>query len=72
MTRIQVEVIRSACAGYANCLDAAPHIFDLDEHDIAVVAEAVYSEEHRATIEDAAHRCPAKAIVLTDEPSTGS
>ena len=72
MTSIKVEVVRSACAGYANCLDVAPHIFDLDEHDIAVVAQAKYSEEHRATIQDAAHRCPAKAIVVTDEPATSS
>ncbi|MFT7599168.1 MAG: ferredoxin [Acidimicrobiales bacterium] len=66
MTWLRVEVIRADCAGYANCLDVAPDVFDLDEHDIAVVAEQVYSADRRALLEDAAHRCPAKAIVVTE------
>ena len=66
MTQLRVEVIRADCAGYANCLDVAPDIFDLDEHDVAVTSQCLYSLDHRDVLEDAAHRCPAKAIVVTE------
>lgn len=66
MSGFRVEVIRDRCAGYANCLDAAPEIFDLDEHDIAVVvAEDVPADQGEA-LDMAVRRCPAKAIVVTE------
>ena len=66
MTAVRVQIVRSACAGYANCLDVAPDIFDLDEHDVAVVVASEFPSEQRQLLEDAAHRCPAKAIIVTD------
>ena len=37
----RVVVDRDACSGYANCLDAAPEIFDVDDHDlVTVIAES--------------------------------
>lgn len=70
MTGLRVEVIRAKCAGYANCLDVAPEIFDLDEHDIAVVSAGQYPIEQKDLLVDAAIRCPAKAIVVTEVEST--
>ena len=34
---IRIVIDRELCSGYANCLDAAPEVFDVDDHDIAVV-----------------------------------
>jgi ferredoxin len=67
-TRIRVEVDRGLCNGYANCLDAAPDVFDLGDDDIAVVLGPDYPEERRAELERAAQRCPVKAIALHDVP----
>jgi len=66
MTRLRVEVVRDRCAGYANCLEAAPDVFDLDEHDVAVVAEVDFPVEARAHLDNAARRCPAKAITVIE------
>jgi ferredoxin len=65
-TRIRVSVDRGLCNGYANCLDAAPDVFDLGEDDIAVVLAPDHPEDRRADLERAAQRCPVKAITLTD------
>ncbi|MDH3680910.1 MAG: ferredoxin [Acidimicrobiia bacterium] len=66
MTRLRVEVLRDRCAGYANCVDTAPDVFDLDEHDIAVVGAEDYPQDQRGVLERAVRRCPPKAIVVTD------
>ena len=60
-----LEVVRELCAGYANCLDVAPDLFDLDDDDIAIVLVADHDDDQRDLLERAVRRCPARAIVLT-------
>jgi ferredoxin len=60
-----VSVDRALCQGYANCLDAAPDAFDLDDHDIAIVTAPDFGTEQRAELERAEQRCPARAISLS-------
>ena len=62
--RIRVEVDRGLCRGYANCLEAAPDVFDLGDDDIAFVTASDYPEDRRADLERAAQRCPVRAITL--------
>jgi len=57
-----VVVDRVRCRGYANCLDAAPDVFSLDDDDVAIVARGGYPASDGPRLEDAARRCPAKAI----------
>ncbi len=64
--RIRVEVDRSLCRGYANCLEVAPDVFELGDDDIAFVVAPDYPEDRRADLERAAQRCPAKAIALVE------
>ena len=69
MTKIRVSVDRDLCAGYANCLDAAPEVFALDEQDIALVtADADALAGQRAAIERAVKLCPVGAITIEVEP----
>ena len=66
---IRIFIDRDLCSGYANCLDAAPDVFELDESDVAFVAasdEALAS--HRAAIEHAVKMCPVGAIAIEVEP----
>ena len=64
---LKIEVDRDLCSGYANCLDAAPEVFDVDEKDIAVVvAPAEDLERHRAAIERAVKLCPLNAITMVE------
>ena len=66
MSGPKVVVDRQLCAGYANCIGAAPDVFDLDKSDIAVVIDAADLSAHRDLIERAIRVCPAKAITLVD------
>lgn len=61
---LRLVVDRPACKGYANCLDAAPGLIDLDEHDVAVPLAETYPETDRAALERAVDRCPARALHL--------
>ncbi len=68
---IAVEVDEQLCQGYANCLDAAPEVFELGEDDIARPRARRYPSSRRGELEEAARRCPAKAIRLTDLDGPG-
>lgn len=63
---IRVVVEASLCHGYANCLAAAPDVFDLDESDRAQPLLDAYPEEQRALLERAVRRCPTSAITLVN------
>ena len=63
--RILVEVDRSLCFGFGDCVDTTPEVFGLDEESKAVVLDpdAASVEE----VLEAAQNCPVDAIVVTDE-----
>ena len=64
---IRIVIDRELCSGYANCLDAAPEVFDMDDHDIAVViASDDALEGQRAAIERAVKLCPLSAITIEE------
>lgn len=66
MTRLRVEIVRERCAGYGNCTEVAPDIFDLDEHDVAVVTADEFPIERREDLAQAVRRCPPDAIVVSE------
>jgi ferredoxin len=54
------------CAGHAQCEDAAPEVFTVDDQGLVVVLMADPPEELREKIEDAARRCPTDVITIED------
>lgn len=66
MPRLRVEVERDRCAGYANCTEVAPDIFDLDEHDVAVVSADEWPADRADDLAHAVRRCPPDAIIVTE------
>ena len=53
------------CQGYANCVMAAPEIFDIDDaKGTAILLQETPEEAARAAAEDAVRQCPADAISL--------
>lgn len=63
-----VAVDRELCVGFAECVKAAPTVFQLDDENIAVVLdpESVSAE----TLREAAEVCPVDAITLYDPEGT--
>lgn len=67
---LRVVVDRDRCQGYANCLEAAPAAFSLDDHDVAVPLAPAFPGSMRSELEASARRCPVAAIAVVDCPPT--
>jgi ferredoxin len=64
---VRVEVDLSRCAGYGNCVEAAPDVFQLS--DVADIAEVIQPEPGPALFEavrKAARVCPADAVIIEE------
>jgi len=59
-----LEVDRGLCFGFGDCVDTAPTVFALDEHNIAIVIDP--NGARQDLIFEAAQNCPVDAIVITD------
>ena len=55
-----------ACQGYANCVDAASDVYDIDDDGVVVLLREEISEEERPRIEEAARSCPVNALTVED------
>ena len=55
-----------ACQGYANCVDAAPDVYDIDDEGIVVLLKEEITEEERPRIEEAARSCPVSALTIEE------
>jgi ferredoxin len=63
--RILLEVDRTLCFGFGDCVDTAPAVFALDAESKAVVIDP--DGEGLGAIVEAAQNCPVDAIVVTDQ-----
>jgi ferredoxin len=64
---LAVEVDLSRCQGYANCVMAAPDVFDIDATTgLAVLLDRHPVPDRRPAVEEAARNCPTEAITVTD------
>ena len=63
--RISVEVDRTLCFGFGDCVDTAPAVFALDEENTAYVIDPDAADVD--LILEAAQNCPVDAIIVTDE-----
>ena len=62
---MRVVVDSELCIASGQCVVVAPDIFDQDDDGTAVVIDPNPAEGRRADVEDAAGRCPARAIVVS-------
>jgi len=64
MAKYKIEIDRDLCVGDGACCGEAPNTFEMDDDNIAVVADPDgHSPEE---ILQAAQVCPVDAIILTD------
>ena len=63
--RIRIEVDRTLCFGFGDCVDTAPDVFQLDDEDKATVIDPDGAAAD--LIVEAAQNCPVDAIVILDE-----
>jgi ferredoxin len=56
-----------ACQGYANCVDGAPDVYDIDDDGVVVLLKERITEEERPRLEEAVRSCPVSALIIEDE-----
>jgi ferredoxin len=65
---VHVKLDLTRCAGYGNCVDASPDVFQMSE--VADIAEILTEEpgpELEESVRKAARVCPANAIILEED-----
>ena len=63
-----IKVDLDLCQGHGVCVNEAPEVFELDEHELKVrVLEERPGEEHRPPVESAIRNCPTRALELVEE-----
>lgn len=55
-----------ACQGYANCVVAAPDVYDIDDDGTVVLLKDSITDEERPKVEDAVSSCPVSALSIED------
>jgi ferredoxin len=63
---IHVKVNLRLCEGFANCVVAAPDLFDLDDDDKVIILEEELDGGERARVEEAIRTCPVSALTIAD------
>jgi ferredoxin len=63
--RIAIEVDRTLCFGFGDCVDTAPAVFGLDDEDVAYVIDPDAADLDM--IIEASQNCPVDAIIICDE-----
>lgn len=54
------------CEGYANCIMAAPDVFDINDEGVVVVLRDSVEDEERARVTESIRSCPVAALTLTE------
>lgn len=66
---MKVTVDLTLCQGYANCVDAAPEVFDLGDDGLAKVLQEEPPPAQEHATREAARLCPVRAIEIeSDDP----
>ena len=63
---MKVIADRSLCQGHAQCEDAAPEVFEVDDDALVRLRMENPPEELRSKVEDAVRWCPVEAIRIED------
>lgn len=63
--RVVADTVK--CEGYANCIVAAPDVFNLDDDAIVEVTDERPGENQRGAVEEAVRACPTGALAIVEE-----
>lgn len=63
---ITVRIDRTLCIGSGNCVNLAPEVFEIDEHDLVTFCDDAPAIDEDRLIEACA-LCPVDALVATGE-----
>lgn len=63
---MKIKANQRICEGFANCVSAAPDLFDIDDDDRVVVLHPQPADADRSRVEEAIRSCPVTALTIAD------
>ena len=63
---MKVSVDKNKCVSSGQCVLRVPDVFDQSDDGTVLLLQPEPESEHYEAVRDAAHICPARAIVVTD------
>jgi ferredoxin len=63
----KVVVDFDLCESNANCMGAAPEVFEVRDDNFLYVLQENPSDDLRASVEEAVRQCPKQAISIADD-----
>lgn len=63
---MKITIDTERCVAAGTCVMSAPNVFDQDDDGIVELLQAEPPESELAAAQDAAARCPAAAITVTE------
>lgn len=64
---LEVGADYAKCQGYANCITAAPDVFDVDDEGVVIVLRDEVGEDERDRVAESVRSCPMAALTLSDK-----
>jgi ferredoxin len=63
---MKIEIDLGLCQGHGQCVESAPEVFEIRDDGYAYLLVDAVRESERANVLDAAKRCPAEAILISE------
>lgn len=64
---MKIRLIRSKCAGHAQCYAIAPEIFPIDDEGFCILEERVVEAAHVEAARAGVASCPELALVIDED-----
>ena len=65
---MKIRLVRSKCAGHAQCYAVAPDIFPIDDEGFCILSERVVRPDEVAIVRAGVASCPELALVIDEDP----
>jgi ferredoxin len=63
---IEIHADLDKCEGYANCIVAAPDVYDIDDDGKVFLLRTSVQDSERARVSESVRSCPASALSLAE------
>ena len=63
---MKIRLVRSRCAGHAQCYAIAPEVFPIDDEGFCILEERVVAPEEIAAARAGVAACPELALVIDE------
>ncbi|MCX2930026.1 ferredoxin [Mycobacterium sp. CVI_P3] len=64
---MKIRLVRSKCAGHAQCYAVAPDVFPIDDEGYCILEERVVGPDEVVAVRAGVASCPELALIIDDD-----